>query len=832
MTTRRTAPVICPCQNAPEEPPQAQRAQANGLRHRFSWRRLPSDAGPESFARRGWMAAGFAAALAGDVFLAVLGASRASAEFLAGVVCFTLAHLLWMAGQRPEARPDARVVSAVALPIVLFVGVRLAGVVPTVTHVALVAYSLVTALSVAVAVATRRRFYLAGISTLLVSDLLIGGRLLGVPGCSSLAGPLYVMAEACLVVSFVLGDREPRRGAARPERSFDACLRFGALAGTSFVLAALSWPGGGYNPFRRMLSALGRTSVRGVDWPWCHYLFLFGMVAAAFAVAAVFLPELPSFRGWRRRAASWGLAANVGGLVAIALVPENVNPFFHNVGCWGATLGGGAILLARDRAGCDRIWTVVLSVIAVAFGLVVGLHAVKALPFVPWTPTGQKTVIVAFTLWALHCAARCSVAKVRRSTWAILVALAALVALRAAVFGGVGVPFRGDGPVSAAPGPRSAASAVPLTDDERAALRWLDHVTGPLPPDEERDWWDVGGSQHGLFAKRYHIAFCGYAAAALGWRGGEAERTAAARILGRCIERYVRPDVWGYAMSKSYWGRKPWAPDPCFRENVMYTGHLLQLLALYETFSGDTRYWTKGWDFVWKDGRAVHYDVRRLIDVTVRQMRDGPTGGVTCEPGLLFFPCNNHPHIALRLFSALGHGDWSADARRWEKWALSHYPRPAFGGGALRLVYHARSGLFFPRGHNGLDGWSLLWYEPWAKDRGTALALWREAVSRIDWNALETAPDAAGTFDPCLNPADVPPVAAATFLAAAARACDDSATAARLEAISDRSLVRRDGMLWLDVGREWRVGATANRLIALAESNGLRFRSLPPALFL
>ena len=43
----------------------------------------------------------------------------------------------------------------------------------------------------------------------------------------------------------------------------------------------------------------------------------------------------------------------------------------------------------------------------------------------------------------------------------------------------------------------------------------------------------------------------------------------------------------------------------------MYTGHLLQLLALYETLTGDTRYWTDGWDFVWTDGRRVQYTVRR-----------------------------------------------------------------------------------------------------------------------------------------------------------------------------------------------------------------------------
>ena len=378
---------------------------------------------------------------------------------------------------------------------------------------------------------------------------------------------------------------------------------------------------------------------------------------------------------------------------------------------------------------------------------------------------------------------------------------------------------------------RCAAAPPPFTDDERAGLRWLDHVTGTLPPDEEKSWWQIGGTQHGLFAKRYNLAFCGYAAAALGWRGGATERTAAGRILGNCLVRYLKREVWAYSQSKDYWGTKPWAPDPCFRENVMFTGHLLQLLALYETFTGDTRYWREGFDLVWNAKTKTHYDVRRLLDVTVAQMREGASGGVTCEPGLLFFPCNNHPHIARALFAKLGHGeDWTADARRWETWALAHYRKPLFGGGALNLVHHVKSGLTYPRGHNGLDGWSLLWYEPWATDRGTALALWREAAKRIDWKELETGKDARKECSACCDPVDVPPIATVTFLAAAARACDDPETAARLERLAARRLVRRDGMLYLDVGRDWRIGATANYILSRAEANGFRFRDIlhPP----
>ena len=161
------------------------------------------------------------------------------------------------------------------------------------------------------------------------------------------------------------------------------------------------------------------------------------------------------------------------------------------------------------------------------------------------------------------------------------------------------------------------AGEAPLCVEEREALDFLDYVTGPLPVAEEKDWWNIGGTQHGIFAKRYSIAFAGYAAAAIGMRGDAETTNRVGRILDNCIGRILRRDAWAYSQSKSYWGKKPWAPDPCYRENVMYTGHLLQLLAFYEWFTHDRKYWEKGFDFVWKPDQKVHYTVQKLIDVTV-----------------------------------------------------------------------------------------------------------------------------------------------------------------------------------------------------------------------
>ena len=372
---------------------------------------------------------------------------------------------------------------------------------------------------------------------------------------------------------------------------------------------------------------------------------------------------------------------------------------------------------------------------------------------------------------------------------------------------------------------KAATAPKPLAEDERAALRWLDHVLKPLPEAEERKWWPGGKLQFGLSATRYHIAFAGYAAAALGIRGNAEERATVARILENCIRRYLKREVWAYSQAKSYWGQKSWAPDPCYRENVMYTGHLLQLLALYECFTGDTKYWKSGFDFVWNKKKSVHYDVKKLINVTVEQMRAG-NGGVTCEPGLLFFPCNNHPHFALKLFAKLGHGNWQAEARRWEKWALANYPRPLMGGGALNLVCHTKTGIFYPRGYSGLDAWSLLWYEPWAENRGTVLSLWEEAKKSLDWKKLEAPADTVTKAVDCMDPQQAPDTVLAAFLAAAARACDDPVIAERLEKPLDAKYLRRgDGFYWLKIKREWLVGATAMRILALAESNGSRFRA-------
>lgn len=752
--------------------------------------------------------AGFVAAAIGDWLLAVKGCPLRSAGFLGGVAAFSVAQFLWMYAHIREAHPNAKAFVAVAAPLSIFVGVRLWPVLSGVECAAISVYALISSLAVGMAYATRRRFYLLGAILLAVSDTMIGMRWLHVPSAGVLVGPLYIASEFAMLWS-CFRRSEGRMVLVRGRTAVTGTVTFG-LAAILFVLAARFFPGGDYNPFLRMLSALGRTEIRLVEYPWCHTLFTLGMFTSVAGIVRL---------AQRLGLSAWGTAVNVAGLAVIAFVPENVNCHFHNLGCWMAAIGGGKMLIDWLRqSDVNRqskvAWAVVLIASCVALGTAVALHALGVIRFSPSVPTAQKFLILSYSGWLFFLSVRESTVRVRVFAYAMLVVPVLLGVILFAYGGERNVRARllKEAPIEK----EHPAVARPLTDDERAGLAWLEYVTGTLTPAEEKEWWNFGGRQHGIFAKRYNIAFAGYAAAAIGERGDAEVRTRVGRVLGNCVQRILKTDVWAYSQSKSYWGRKPWAPDPCYRENVMYTGHLLHLLALYELFTGDRRYHRAGggWDFVWKN-RRVHYDVEKLIAVTVEQMRKGPNGGITCEPGLMFFACNNHPHVALKIFHQLGYGDWKGDADRWEEWALCHLLEPMRGGGVVNLVYHVRSGCCYPRGQGAFDGWSLFWYSAWASDPRLPKALWHRAVKQIDWKFLEGVDDACPTVK-CDDPQPVAPSVTAVFLAAAARACGDVGTATRLEKLVDARYLRREkGRLFLELNREWRIGTTAMRILAM-----------------
>ena len=88
-------------------------------------------------------------------------------------------------------------------------------------------------------------------------------------------------------------------------------------------------------------------------------------------------------------------------------------------------------------------------------------------------------------------------------------------------------------------------------------------------------------------------------------------------------------------------------------QNIMYSGHLAQMVQLYQWMTGNDTLVSTGWD----DTVALHYNTSSLLAAIAGQMRDyggaAAKGGVPCEPDSIFVVCNNFPHVAFALTDAL-----------------------------------------------------------------------------------------------------------------------------------------------------------------------------------
>jgi hypothetical protein len=375
-------------------------------------------------------------------------------------------------------------------------------------------------------------------------------------------------------------------------------------------------------------------------------------------------------------------------------------------------------------------------------------------------------------------------------------------------------------------------SPNPLTQEEIEYQRYLSKVTWRLPREKWTEVWGQG--ETGLLSPiRFGASFGGYGATLLGMHT-PAYPKVTGDILRTCIDHFFDKESWKYI--EHTWGKASWFPDPLARQNIMYSGHLFQLLVYYEMMTGDDRFSTTGFDLRWDDSHVFHYDIPRMARVIGDQMKEKPSGGVNCEPTLIFFCCNDHHNTAMRILEKWGRGDWSNDRRRFERWSLASY-YDGLGTGVFRLKFDEKTRRFSQIGFPPQDAWSILWYMPWATDPQTPKALWELARPRIRWDYLrgeiKALPRLAGPadyvsymfYDVAKN---ITPAPATAFLYGAASGLHDAKTAAQLKRIiEERYLVREDGTRRLRSERpEHGIAATGLMAIGVALENGSDVRAL------
>jgi hypothetical protein len=282
----------------------------------------------------------------------------------------------------------------------------------------------------------------------------------------------------------------------------------------------------------------------------------------------------------------------------------------------------------------------------------------------------------------------------------------------------------------------SSAWQTGLTDRELAIQRWFSSFM--FQADRQQtpwaEWYD-DNDQLGVTSLRYQIAFAGYGCAAMA-----AKTPAYHEVVGKQLDdlcqRLIDVRTWFYVTK--YWGKQygDGFPDPCQYENVMYTGHLTLGLCLYELFTGDLRYSEAGWDFVWRDGRKLHYTLGKAVEHLRDLSKASPSGGICCEPGLVFAMCNDHSAISLQLFDLVHKTHYADVNARWFAWMAKNFrSRIPNSTCFLYSVYSERAKMFLPVSDVGGDAWTLGWGYPWFPKTDLAKEGWEYLLKHAQWKS-------------------------------------------------------------------------------------------------
>lgn len=183
------------------------------------------------------------------------------------------------------------------------------------------------------------------------------------------------------------------------------------------------------------------------------------------------------------------------------------------------------------------------------------------------------------------------------------------------------------------------------------------------------DWSDMGPfdpTNEGDDAYRYQLAYMAYSLAVVQQQYLPAYRELLKDTFQNLIEKMMRHDVWGYWELTSK-GSKVMDPDleelvegwvdPVVGKNVMYSGHLLMMVGLYEMLYRDGRYNVDGSltfmcrpPFRGLGPQDFPYDFHKLAEVIEAQFAASHGMGCECEPNGVFVYCNQFALMGLKLY--------------------------------------------------------------------------------------------------------------------------------------------------------------------------------------
>ena len=192
-------------------------------------------------------------------------------------------------------------------------------------------------------------------------------------------------------------------------------------------------------------------------------------------------------------------------------------------------------------------------------------------------------------------------------------------------------------------------------------------------------------------AYQFQIAFAAYALASAHYHYTPAHRDLYQDASARLISRMIYKDVWDYWAHTSKfdltdrtdtaegadrmvnYSEDDWYGwiDPNIKKNIMYSGHLLQMLGLHAVLFDDDRYDEPGslaFRFApvayGEEPIVMEYDHNRLAKVIYDQFVEDRFRGIECERNAVYAECNQHPILGLMHYDFTHDTQLSPEVRR------------------------------------------------------------------------------------------------------------------------------------------------------------------------
>jgi len=285
---------------------------------------------------------------------------------------------------------------------------------------------------------------------------------------------------------------------------------------------------------------------------------------------------------------------------------------------------------------------------------------------------------------------------------------------------------------STAAAPVRPADYPALDEKQLGHLRFISNIAAR----RHNDWSRMDSEEPGqgwFDAYRYQLAMMAYTVHLANYHYTPAWRELHQATSERLVDKMMRFDVWSFWENVSR-GSKQFDPsltalsegwrDPLIRQNIMYSGHLFQMVATYAALYNSDKYEQPG-ALTFNYNPTAHgmgreqfiYDTPRLAEVLRQQFEANGYAGIECEPNAIFVECQQHPILGFKLLDQRRGTHYFPEVSAAYLKTLEEQQFINPENGSSMLFKMVKQGRKVPAEMAWNDGWTGLFLHAWAPEK-------------------------------------------------------------------------------------------------------------------